>query len=182
MNGSDETAPGRGRAWTRFPDLGARSHIRVLPGRGTEGSNPAPSRGESSANLVFRAPNMNQHRTRDPSASIVIGRKAKARTLEGARPVLPEIEHERPSADLDHAPWRLPIRAASGDDESAPASNGTTIRKKAEPVPLPFRAARLLILAANDDPFKKWAPAGVLSRSDIGLGSQGSVECLQPQT
>ena len=115
-------------------------------------------------------------------ASIVIGRKAKARTLEGARPVLPEIEHERPSADLDHAPWRLPIRAASGDDESAPASNGTTIRKKAEPVPLPFRAARLLILAANDDPFKKWAPAGVLSRSDIGLGSQGSVECLQPQT
>ena len=32
---------------------------------------------------------------------------------------------ERPSADLDHAPCRLPIRAASGDDESAPASNGT---------------------------------------------------------
>jgi hypothetical protein len=34
-------------AWTRFPDLGAKSHIRVLPPRGTDGSNPAPSSGES---------------------------------------------------------------------------------------------------------------------------------------
>jgi hypothetical protein len=52
MNGSEEIAPGRGRAWTRFPDLGARSHIRVLPRRGTEGSNPSPSSAESSANPI----------------------------------------------------------------------------------------------------------------------------------
>jgi hypothetical protein len=34
---SSEPAPRRGRAWTRFPDLGARSHIRVLPPKGDRG-------------------------------------------------------------------------------------------------------------------------------------------------
>ena len=34
---SSELAPRRGRAWTRFPDLGARSHIRVLPPKGDRG-------------------------------------------------------------------------------------------------------------------------------------------------
>jgi len=47
MNGSDEASPRRRRPGLRFPDLGARSHIRLLPPRGTEGSNPAPSSGES---------------------------------------------------------------------------------------------------------------------------------------
>jgi len=66
-------------------------------------------------------------------ASIVIGRKAKARTLEGARPVLPEIEHERPSADLDHAPWRLPIRAPA--PSSACATPDWLAIPDASPVP-----------------------------------------------
>jgi hypothetical protein len=110
--------------------------------------------------------------------TVTIGDEGGTSRSPGA---LPE-ERERPSADLDHAPCRLLIRAASGDDESAPASNGTTVRKKAEPVPLPFRAARLLVRAAKGDPFRKWPPAGVLTGPDIGLGSQGSVECLQPQT
>jgi|HubBroStandDraft_6_1064221.scaffolds.fasta_scaffold290278_3 hypothetical protein len=51
MNGSDEASPRCGRGWTRFSDLGARSHIRVLPPRGrTEGSNPSPSSEESRTN------------------------------------------------------------------------------------------------------------------------------------
>jgi hypothetical protein len=33
MNESDEAAPRRGRAWTRFPDLGARSNIHLLRAR-----------------------------------------------------------------------------------------------------------------------------------------------------
>ena len=52
MNGSDEASPPRRRPGLRVPIL-ARDLIFAFFPRGTEGSNPVPSSGESSANLIF---------------------------------------------------------------------------------------------------------------------------------
>src|SRR5438132_442973 len=60
MNGSDEASPRR----RDFPILAQRSYIRVLLPRGTEGSNPAPSSGESIANLTSSKGDSNRWHTR----------------------------------------------------------------------------------------------------------------------
>jgi hypothetical protein len=52
MTRSDEASLGCGRGWTQFSDLGARSHISRSSSKGTDGSNPVPSSGESCTNLT----------------------------------------------------------------------------------------------------------------------------------